>query len=285
MNKAIFLLVTISLALSLNSCYKKGCTDELALNYNEKSKNDDGTCAYDTPQISLTFSHNFNGVDVTPSVFNQLNFTNAHGELMSFTKLQYSISNIHFYLKNGDIVYLNGTYHLVDLDDINTLTYILPDIEAYIGVNDYRARFASVGFTYGFKSSDNVSDKYSDLDALGWGCPDSLGGGYYQLKIEGEFIDTLSGVSEYKFYNSSANRLDGWYFSSCSRTITLDESEFDLIGPTTIEIKMNVANWFAEPHAWDLNEYNHTMQTTDLGFQSAISDNSFNVFSVGTITQ
>lgn len=39
------LLILILLLLSLG-CKKKGCTDPIAINYNENAKNDDGTCEY-----------------------------------------------------------------------------------------------------------------------------------------------------------------------------------------------------------------------------------------------
>jgi hypothetical protein len=45
MKKGILLVAAISL-LAMNSCKKKGCTDEAALNYSEKAKKDDGSCEY-----------------------------------------------------------------------------------------------------------------------------------------------------------------------------------------------------------------------------------------------
>ncbi len=46
----------------IGSCKKKGCTDELATNYQEKAKKDDGSCLY-TPIISI-----IGAVDTTISV-------------------------------------------------------------------------------------------------------------------------------------------------------------------------------------------------------------------------
>ena len=47
-------ILTLAVAtITLGSCKKKGCTDPLANNYNEKAKKDDGTCAFD-PVISET---------------------------------------------------------------------------------------------------------------------------------------------------------------------------------------------------------------------------------------
>ncbi|MFT5821791.1 MAG: hypothetical protein ACI8ZM_003047 [Crocinitomix sp.] len=60
-------------AATLFSCKKDGCTDETANNYNEKAKNDDGTCTYDMQSFKLNieniqeeYSYSSSGVFNTP---------------------------------------------------------------------------------------------------------------------------------------------------------------------------------------------------------------------------
>ncbi len=49
MKKIVFLVLIGTLStLSLNSCKKKGCTDETATNYDVDAKKDDGSCVYST---------------------------------------------------------------------------------------------------------------------------------------------------------------------------------------------------------------------------------------------
>jgi hypothetical protein len=52
LSAAKVLAVTMSLgfALSISSCKKEGCTDETATNYDEKAKEDDGSCKYASTQ-------------------------------------------------------------------------------------------------------------------------------------------------------------------------------------------------------------------------------------------
>lgn len=45
------MLLTASLALTTVSCKKEGCTDETALNYNDKAKKDDGSCTYEEEPV------------------------------------------------------------------------------------------------------------------------------------------------------------------------------------------------------------------------------------------
>jgi hypothetical protein len=282
MKKSIIIVTIASIFIGLNSCNRKGCTDELAYNYNEKSKKDDGTCTYKAETIKLEFTHNFNGDVVTANEFEQLNYTNANGQNLSFTKLQYSISDVRFYLPNGDSVMLDGTYHLVDLEDEASLTYSLPDLESFIGDKEYKAKFTGVGFNYGFDVTDNVSGAYTDLNAKSWSWPDMIGGGYHQLKMEGRFIDAAGATTSFQYHNGSATKNSSGDFESNYRYISLSDSDFDLKTPTTVEIKMNLANWFVTPNTWDLNQYS-SMLMPNYTAQKMMQQNAVNVFSVGEI--
>ncbi len=53
MKKTMILMVVIlaSLAVVTTGCKKEGCTDPTANNYDEKAKDDDGSCTYDLPAV------------------------------------------------------------------------------------------------------------------------------------------------------------------------------------------------------------------------------------------
>lgn len=102
------LLILLAGTVSLSSCKKKGCTDEAAVNYNDKAKKDDGTCNF-KPVITVVganpatvsvgstytdggataFVKNQGSVDVTTDL-SQVN-TSVAG---SFT-VTYTASNTH----------------------------------------------------------------------------------------------------------------------------------------------------------------------------------------------
>ena len=64
----------------------------------------------------------------------------------------------------------------------------------------------------------------------------------------------------------------------------LSNSSFTLSNDATIEIKMNIAEWFKTPNTWDLNTYN-MMLMPNYNAQILMNENGKNVFSLGSITQ
>jgi len=272
------------MALSFNSCNKKGCTDPLASNFNEKSKKEDGSCEYKPSTIKLNFTHNFNGATITKDQFHQMDYVTAHGESLEFSKLQYSISDVRFYLPNGDSVYVNGSYHLTDLENESTLIYTLPDLASFVTGKEYKGVFTGVGFNYGFNNEDNTSGAYADLNVASWSWPEMIGGGYHQLKMEGKFINTDAETVSFLFHNGSRTKNGAGEIETNYRFIKLDNSAFNLTTATTIEVKMNMANWFQNPNEWDLN-VDYTMLMGNYDAQIRMTQNAGDVFSVGTISQ
>ncbi|MBK9193145.1 MAG: hypothetical protein IPM77_17510 [Crocinitomicaceae bacterium] len=160
MSSRFFILFVLILFVS--SCHRKGCTDPLALNYEEKAKKDDGSCEY--PPLTTTtihFNHVFDLQQVNSSVFEDLIFTNEFGTTLSINKLKYHISDIRFYTTDGDSL-MTDEYHYVDLADNSTLSYTL---SGPVLQNSYNG----IGFLIGFNQEDNISGAYSDLNSVNWG--------------------------------------------------------------------------------------------------------------------
>ncbi len=61
--KTIYILLSLSaiaFVFTLTSCKKKGCTDELAINYFSENKKDDGSCAYSSTKMEGRFEYTWN---------------------------------------------------------------------------------------------------------------------------------------------------------------------------------------------------------------------------------
>jgi hypothetical protein len=66
--------------------------------------------------------------------------------------------------------------------------------------------------------------------------------------------------------------------------VHLPNSGFTLFQDVTVEIKMNIAEWFKNPNTWDLNTYN-AMLMTNYTAQGLMNANAASVFTLGEITQ
>ena len=70
--KSITILLSaclVAFTFSITSCKKKGCTDELAINYFEKYKKDDGSCSFSTTKMEGRFAYAWNDTTDTCDVY------------------------------------------------------------------------------------------------------------------------------------------------------------------------------------------------------------------------
>lgn len=276
--KHLSILFAVALIFTvLPSCKKKGCMDPTAENYNAAAEKDDGSCTYATEAtVTLKFSQNINGSSISAADFDQLNYTTPEGNTYSVTKMQYLISDVRLYKANGDSVMVDG-YHLVDMSDTTTLTYELPEVVRI-------APYVGIGFTFGFDAEDNISGQYADLNALSWSSPEELGGGYHQMKFEGRYIDDITDTIGFQYHSLSKIRktTPDTTFHDNYVNVNLTKS-LDITGNTTVEIKMDIQEWFENPNLWDLDVY-YAALMSDYNAQIMMRQNAATVFSVGTVT-
>jgi len=248
-----------------------GCTDDTSINYNSNATNDDGTCAY--PKLTFSFTQNWDGTNVTASDFGNLNYTNAHGELLSILKLRYLISKIVLHKSNGETLEFDG-YQLVDLADESTLAFAT-DLDVPKG--DY----SSISFVYGFNEADNIDGEYNDLNSALWNWPAMLGGGYHFMQFEGNYLDGTGSPQPYAYHNGTARVSTGVFEQNF---IEVELPAITITNNATVEIKMNLAEWFNNPNIWDLNTLNVALMG-NYDAQIMMNENGQNVFSLGEITQ
>ena len=264
------------------SCKKKGCTDPIAYNYNSKAKKDDGSCQYDTItpsyQVTFNFTHNYGGSAVTSSNFNNLSYTNAYGSIHSISKMRYLISKIRLYTSGGDSVTVSG-YKLVDMSDNSTLTFSP-------GSKVKGQDFTGIAFNFGFDTTDNTDGAYADLNVATWNWPSMLGGGYHFMQFEGNFIDSIADTLGFAYHMGTAREITSTdtVFHDNHFMVQLNNSAFTLSNNATIEIKMDISEWFKNPYLWNLNTYYNGLMP-NYNAQLLMNQNGKSVFSLGTITQ
>ena len=225
--------------------------------------------------ISLKFTHNWDGVSITSSDFNNFKFTTENGEKISIVKLRYLLSNIN--LINGNDVFTFSNYNLINLGEETGFTLNLPK---KINQGSYQLKF-----TFGFSDEDNKDGAYQDLNSTSFDVPGMLGGGYHFMQFDGKYKDTNNADANFNYHAIRAvDRSDPNNLVFEDTSFEVDLGTLSFINNSEIIIKVNIAEWFKNPNKWNLNELN-TVLMPNFEAQKMMSANGKTVFSLGDISQ
>ncbi|CAM1334580.1 MbnP family protein [Tenacibaculum aestuariivivum] len=224
--------------------------------------------------VKVNFSQNWDGTTIEKSDLSTTEFTNKLGTKLTIDRLRYLISKITLTNGNEKATIFDG-YQLVDLSDNNSLIHNLPE---KIKEGSY-----NLTVTFGFNENDNIDGNYQDLNTASWNVPIMLGGGYHFMQLDGKYKNSTGVQKAYNYhviraYNTATKKAEDTSFSINLGSITIKNN-------ATIEIKMNIAEWFKDPYNWDLNDKNiNLMMNYDA--QKLMNENGkTGVFSLGTISQ
>ena len=232
---------------------------------------DDTDCCVNLEPVNVTlkFTHNWDGTPVTASDFNSFNYITENGESVSMERLRYVVSNINL---GGE----SKPYQLVDLGINSGFEIIFNNVAQ--GVNN-------LNFTFGFSDTDNIDGVYQDLNTVSFNVPGMLGGGYHYMQFDGKYKDTNNLDANFNYHAIRAvDRSDPNNLIFEDTSFLVDFGSVTITNNATIEIKMNIAEWFKNPNTWDLNQLN-TVLMPNFEAQKLISANGKSVFYLGDILQ
>ena len=225
--------------------------------------------------VTIEFTHNWDGDIVDTSTFGNFNYRTANGETVSIDRLRYVVSQLQF-VGNAGVNFSPKTYQLVDVGNGSGLSLMIQDLIP--GTYEIRFRF-------GFSNADNQDGVYQDLNSVSFNVPNLLGGGYHYMQMDGKYKDIKKNDLNYNFHviraantsNVSSPQLVDTSFEVNLGSVTINTD-------ATVEIQMNVAEWFKNPNQWDLNSLDTNLMS-NFSAQLQMSENGKSVFSLGTVTQ
>lgn len=224
---------------------------------------------------TLKFTHNWDETLVTNSDFNALQYTNANGNLLSIERLRYVISDIVLTTSSNENIVLD-VYNLVDVTTGNGLSFT-PDM--LIPKGSY-----NISFTFGLDNEDN-SENYLDLNSESFNIPEMLGGGYHYMQFDGKFVNSSSTEQGYNYHAIRAVDDTGINPTFPQDTFfNVNLGVIEITDGIEIEVKMNIAEWFKNPHAWNLNTFNQMLMPNSTA-QIMMYENGQSVFSLGAVTE
>lgn len=250
-----------------------------------KEVEDKGPPAEPNPYTKIVFEFTHN-VDGTTLEQDTAQYENASGNIFGVENLRYLIGKIRLdSWDNPDPVYIDE-YHLVELDDPSTLIFSPRDT---ILVDDYQ----NITFFMGFEEENNKTGNYPQLNDKSWGWPPNYGGGYYTLRMEGNYYSSAaSTVTNLYNIGIGGNRLKetptdtSWIPNPIYASVI---EGFDIPKGTDIvkvEIRMDVNRLFKSNIGianFDLDAYGNNLEQNAIG-SKILSDNLHHVFRLGSIT-
>ena len=230
--------------------------------------------------VSLNFKHDWDGANVSSTDFNTIQYFNANNDELSIEKLRYLISDVTFHKADGQAIVVEG-HNLVDVTNDENLTYVLP---TQIPIGTY----SNVSFTFGFDNEDNIDGVYTDLNSASWNVPMMMGGGYHFMQLEGRFTNNTAQDIPYEYHTIRAvDNTDPMNLVFQDTFFTVNLGEVIVHNNSSVDVKMNIAEWFKGPYQWDLNLdipfdwHEGLMGRFDA--QVKMYENGQNVFSLGNV--
>lgn len=150
MNKEI-LFISIFFIL-ISSCNKTGCTDIIALNYNDKATSDDGSCSYNIQYKSLNKEHIF--------------ITNVDELQNSNDPISNHIDSILSGDINSTVVSTGALYLDLDQNELTDFYFEIIDLNLF-NINNLPISFDSLAVRA-------ISSSVEFLDNSTWNYPDAL---------------------------------------------------------------------------------------------------------------
>lgn len=220
-----------------------------------------------TGPVTLHFVHRVDGAaleltdESTP-------YTNAAGNEYQLSRLAYFVTDLTLTLADGSSVTAAGP-HYIDVDDASTETQA-------VGSDVAPGALQSISFTMGIPAAQNTTGSMPNPPEALMEWPDSMGGGYHYMKLEGRY---LNGSAELANLRAHTGPTDGTDYSF---PVTLDATGRSIPeGGGTFEVVMNIDEWFKNPHTWDFNTYFQVAGIMDdAAKQQELKENGADVFTL-----
>lgn len=229
--------------------------------------NDDNLVA--NANVNFKFSHTWDETAIDNNNLTTETLTNANGEVLNITRIRYLISRLQLVNSNGETYSFDG-YKFTDLEEPDTYDFTPEN-------NSIPTGTYTLKFIWGFNEEDNIDGEYLDLNSASWNWPAMLGGGYHFLQFDGMYNVDTSSASPFNFHNGTA-RVSMDEFEQNFAVIEL-ETPIVITNNASININMNIAEFFKNPNTWDLNVLD-TPLMPNYDAQKMMQDNVQSVFTI-----
>jgi hypothetical protein len=199
--------------------------------------------------------------------FDTLRYQNSSGNKYSVYTLRYFLSGISLTKNTGETVLLKEVQY-VDGRIIKTNSFLSGDL---VPAGEY----LFLTFQFGLNDQFNVSGRFPNHPENRMEWPETMGGGYHYMKLEGKIESTAEDLN----FQAHTGRLNETsHFIRISLPVKGLKVDHDGV---SIQLIMDINQWWEQPNKLDLNDISAIMDNYQI--QKQLMENGRNVFSTGAI--
>jgi hypothetical protein len=225
--------------------------------------------------LELFFTHTINNAAV---LFNERTYTNTAGNQYQVNEIKYFISKITLtdLEEKSVIITQDAGIHYVDCSLEKTLKWNIYSIPL--------GRYKAVSFVFGLDENDNQSNRFVNPPECNFSWPESLGGGYHYMQINGKFrnnegdlqnMNIHTGIGQIYDENNNVKEFVQNYFTV---TIPIHCSVYADYS-SHITLNMEIQRWFDTPNLYNFDDFGTGIMQNQKA-QELLKENGGNVFTM-----
>lgn len=219
-----------------------------------------------------------------PLKYDTMIYTNEAENQYQVSEIQYFISDVKFYRSDG-------TFQLISQDeDIHYVDTDIPETQLWQVTDPVKAgNYDKISFIFGISEEKNQSNMFVNPPERDMFWPEALGGGYHYMKLNGKWLAANDEIKPFNFHLGIGQTYAGGVINVDSITgfvqnyfeVDLPNSGFSIKNGDTLrfEIRMNVENWFRNPHIYDHNYWGGMIMQNEEAMKTACENGKEDVFS------
>ena len=230
-------------------------------------------------RLYVNIDYSVNG---KPLITDSLCYRDEAGNAFMITEIQWFISKMELQDERGE--WLRLDHNEVQLPSPKITDWVfyidsnLPESQTFQVAPQPVGKYKALRFVFGLDENDNQSGLFTDPPEANMFWPESLGGGYHYMKLNGKYLVENEQLAPLNIHLGIGQNEDHSQFYQNYFTVTLP-IDFTIAENTEnqLDLTMIVDNWFRNPNLYDFNEHgSHIMQNQ--AAQQALKENGNDVF-------
>ena len=212
--------------------------------------------------VDICVHHTANG---NPLLTDTLCYINEAGNEFLVTEIQWFISKMELQNERGEWIASDKVFYI----DTN-----IPESQMLRIDSIPTGKYKTVRFTFGLDEHDNQSGLFSNPPEANMFWPETLGGGYHYIKLNGKYRNESGQLAPLNIHLGRLQDQDHSFIVEQPIDFIVSESTAN-----QVNITMIVDNWFRSPNIYDFNEWGSAIMQNEAA-QNVLKQNGQDVFEI-----